>query len=75
MTNLYSMVAGQINHSTVILIGFFSLVNALINPLLYGKMCLRYRKGYCFVCRKILSLCGGEKPEDLIFGRYRLMEG
>lgn len=71
LTNLYSMVAGQINHITVILIGFFSLVNALINPLLYGKMCLRYRKGYCFVCRKILSLCGGEKPEDLIFDSTR----
>ena len=63
------MVAGQINHSTVILIGFFSLVNALINPILYGKMCLRYRKGYGFVFRKILSICGGEKPEDVIFGR------
>lgn len=63
------MVTGQINHSLVIIIGFFSLVNALINPILYGKMSLRYRQGYVFIFKKILSLCGAQKPDGSFFGK------
>ena len=63
------MVTGQINHSLVIIIGFFSLVNALINPILYGKMSLRYRHGYVYIFKKILSLCGAQKPDGSFFGK------
>jgi len=71
LINLYSMVTGQINHSLVIIIGFFSLVNALINPILYGKMSLRYRQGYVYIFKKILSLCGAQKPDGSFFDATR----
>ena len=64
------MVTGKINHSQVILVGFFSLVNALINPILYGKMSQRYRKGYVYIFKKILSVCGREKPDASFFGKF-----
>lgn len=64
------MVTGQINHSLVIIIGFFSLVNALINPILYGKMSLRYRQGYAYIFKKILSICGAQKPDGSFFGKF-----
>ena len=63
------MVMGQINHSLVIIIGMFSLVNALINPVLYGKMSQRYRKGYIYIFKKILSVCGAEQPDGSFFGK------
>ncbi|XP_068755892.1 thyrotropin-releasing hormone receptor-like [Montipora capricornis] len=63
LANLYSLVTGRTDRATVILIGFFSLVNALINPILYGKMSPRYRNGYIYIFKKILSMCGGEKPD------------
>lgn len=63
------MVTGQINHSLVVIIGMFSLVNALINPILYGKMSQRYRKGYTYIFRKILSVCGGDQPHGTFFGK------
>lgn len=71
------MVTGKFNHSQVILVGMLSLVNALINPILYGKMSLRYRQGYIFTFRKILSLCGASKPDGSFFGKIlieRLLE-
>ena len=70
LINLYSMVTGKINHSQVILVGLFSLVNALINPILYGKMSQRYRKGYVYIFKKVLSVCGGEKPDNSFFGKF-----
>ena len=63
------MVTGQINHSLVVIIGMFSLVNALINPVLYGKMSQRYRKGYIYIFKKILSVCGAEHPDGSFFGK------
>ena len=63
------MITGKFNHSQVILVGMLSLVNALINPILYGKMSLRYRQGYIFIFRKILSLCGASKPDGSFFGK------
>ncbi|KAL9971357.1 hypothetical protein ACROYT_G023870 [Oculina patagonica] len=71
LINLYSMVTGQINHRQVIIIGFCSLVNALINPILYGKMSLRYRQGYMYIFKRILSLCGAEKPDGSFFDATR----
>jgi len=71
LINLYSMVTGKINHSQVILVGFFSLVNALINPILYSKMSQRYRKGYVYIFKKILSVCGREKPDASFFDGTR----
>ena len=73
LINLYSMVTGRINHSQVILVGLFSLVNALINPILYGKMSQRYRKGYVYIFTKILSVCGGERPDNSFFGKFVLI--
>lgn len=75
LINLYSMVTGQINHSQVILMGFFSLVNALINPILYAKMSQRYRKGYIYIFKKILSVCGGAKPDGSFFGKWMWTSG
>ena len=63
------MVTGKFDHNQVILVGMLSLVNALINPILYGKMSLRYRQGYIFIFRKILSLCGASKPDGSFFGK------
>lgn len=71
LINLYSMITGKFNHSQVILVGMLSLVNALINPILYGKMSLRYRQGYIFIFRKILSLCGASKPDGSFFDGTR----
>ncbi|KAK3740258.1 hypothetical protein QZH41_017829 [Actinostola sp. cb2023] len=71
MTNLVSLVHGHLPHAVEIIVGFLSLVSAIINPLLYGKMSLRYRRGYQFILRKILSICGGEKPDGRLFDDKR----
>ena len=68
------MVTGKFNHSQVILVGMLSLVNALINPILYGKMSLRYRLGYLYIFKRTLSVCGASKPDGSFFGKI-LIEG
>lgn len=65
------MVTGKFNHSQVILVGMLSLVNALINPILYGKMSLRYRLGYLYIFKRTLSACGASKPDGSFFDGTR----
>jgi hypothetical protein len=68
LINFVGLVRGHLSHTVEVIVGFFSLVNAIINPILYGKMSLRYRRGYQFIFKKIMSICGGTKPDGRFFG-------
>ncbi|XP_032238072.2 uncharacterized protein DDB_G0290685 [Nematostella vectensis] len=71
LMNLVSLAQGRLSHSLEIIIGMLSLVSALINPLLYGKMSLRYRKGFLFIFKKIAVICGGKQPDGSFFDGAR----
>ncbi|XP_032240281.2 histamine H2 receptor [Nematostella vectensis] len=45
-------------HSLVLFTGMISLLYALCNPFLYGKMNARYRRGYQHAVGSVLGLCG-----------------
>ena len=75
MVNLVSLVKKKPESSSeVVIAGLFSLINGLINPILYGKMSTRYRKGYMFVLRKITSLCGCAPPEADFFSKSTILK-
>ncbi len=63
MSNFISLITGERNETVVKLVGMFSLINGLINPVLYATIYPRYRKGYVFVFKTISSFCGGKKPD------------
>ena len=74
MVNLVSLVKEKPESSSeVVIAGLFSLVNGLINPILYGKMSSRYGRGYYFVLRKIACICDKTKPEGDFFGKLTLI--
>ncbi|KXJ08762.1 hypothetical protein AC249_AIPGENE11490 [Exaiptasia diaphana] len=64
--NLASLITGKEPNKNVSLVaGLMSLLHALVNPILYGKMSQRYRRGYLQVLKTIRMLCGGEQPVSL----------
>lgn len=46
----------------VVFTSVISLLHAVVNPPLYGWMSQRYRQGYLFVFKMVLSVCGGRRP-------------
>ena len=63
MSNFYSLFTNKQNDRVIIIVGFCSLINGLINPIIYGTLNPRYKKGYLFVLRKIFTICGGKQPD------------
>lgn len=47
----------------VIFTSVISLLHAVVNPPLYAWMSQRYRRGYLFVFKMALSVCGGTRPD------------
>lgn len=71
LNNLFSLIVGkEPNIKISVIAGLMSLLHALVNPVLYGKMSQRYRRGYILVLKTILMLCGGERPASLNRGNH-----
>ena len=64
MSNLISLILGKASKpddTSTKIVGIFSLVNGLMNPVVYAAIYPRYKKGYVFVFRTIFRICGGKK--------------
>lgn len=57
----------QPSTKVVLFTSLISLLHALANPPLYGWMSQRYRRGYLFVFKMALSVCGGQRPKRRLF--------
>lgn len=63
LNNLYCLIVDQQPSAKLVLFtSLISLLHALANPPLYGWMSQRYRRGYFFVFKMVLSMCGGHRP-------------
>ncbi|CAH3128548.1 unnamed protein product [Porites lobata] len=69
LNNLFCLIIDQQPSPKIVLLTtLFSFLHALANPLLYGWMSQRYRRGYIFVFKMVLSACGGHRPDRRTLG-------
>ena len=69
LNNLFCLIVDQQPSPKIVLLTtLFSFLHALANPLLYGWMSQRYRRGYIFVFKMVLSACGGHRPDRRTLG-------
>ncbi|XP_068688629.1 adenosine receptor A2b-like [Montipora foliosa] len=62
LNNLYCLIVKKQPSTKIVLFtSMISLLHAFANPLLYGWMCQRYRRGYYFVLKKAWRICGGHR--------------
>ena len=54
----------------VVFTSVISLLHAVVNPPLYGWMSQRYRRGYVFVFKMALSVCGGNRPNRRSLSKF-----
>lgn len=54
----------------VVFTSVISLLHAVVNPPLYGWMSQRYRRGYVFVFKMGLSVCGGTRPNRRSLSKF-----
>lgn len=54
----------------VVFTSVISLLHAVVNPPLYGWMSQRYRRGYVFVFKMALSVCGGTRPNRRSLSKF-----
>ncbi|XP_078344444.1 beta-1 adrenergic receptor-like isoform X1 [Oculina patagonica] len=67
ISNIVTLVTDRKSSKLVVLLtGMVSLIYALANPIIYGKMSMRYRWAYKRVFAALCTLCGvcGEKPRS-----------
>eukprot|EP00794_Sanderia_malayensis_P015436 gene15436-17012_t len=63
VSNLVSLATRRTNETVIRIVGLCSLINGLVNPIIYATVYPRYKRGYLFVLKTILRLCGGRKPD------------
>ena len=71
LNNMFCVIANQEPAKPVVVFtSVISLLHAVVNPPLYGWMSQRYRRGYLFVFKTALSICGGKRPNRRSLSKF-----
>lgn len=71
LNNMFCLIVDQEPAKKVVVFtSVISLLHAVVNPPLYGWMSQRYRRGYLFVFKMALSVCGGTRPNRRSLSKF-----
>lgn len=71
LNNMFCLIVDREPAKKVVLFtSVISLLHAVVNPPLYGWMSQRYRRGYLFVFKLALSVCGGTRPNRRSLSKF-----
>ena len=71
LNNMFCLIVDQEPAKKVVVFtSVISLLHAVVNPPLYGWMSQRYRRGYLFVFKVALSVCGGTRPNRRSLSKF-----